>query len=706
MTVGDDRGPAGTASLDGALGVAVGPSHVVYVADAGHARVRVIHPPLPGFALGDVLVPSKDGSVVYQFDETGKHLHTYDAMLGQTLATLSYDSDGLLASITDDAGNVTRFDRSQSGQVVVTAPFGQKTTLTLDATGYVTSLANPNAETVRFTYDEGDGGVENGLITKLTDPKGQVRSFQYGSDSLLTQLTDPAGGQKTLTRSNATGAGWTVTHKTKMGYTTSYAVSTPAAGGWERDVTGLTGAMSSYVEGEDGSRTTTVDDTNGKAVETRVVQLGPDPRYAMLAPVAARTTTTLLPSKLTMTMTDERTASVGASNFDLKSQTDVVTVNAGSAEPQVTTTVYAAGTSTSTRVVTTTTGRTATTTLDQDDRVIGFAVPGIAPQTFTYNTAPCPGGGEGCGGRLTQITATSPSDGTRTWTTHYKYSPDTGYASSSVDPVGNTTSWTRDLVGRVLRTQLPNLGGTTAEQNQVTQTYDKNGNLSTLTVPSASSSPPTHTFPSYTGVDELATYTPPPLSPALATASTAYQYDDDGQPTVTQVPDDSTYDSVKRTYDSSARLSTLADSKSGVTATWAYAPSGGPASITTSDGQTLDYGYGVDGPLVMSRTWSGLLAGSLTYTHDDFFRVSSRTVNGGAALDLLFDPDGYFIGTSGLATMSVTRDYDGKNGLITAATSTHTTALARSRPTLRATGATPSTVSSSRAATRTDASRH
>jgi YD repeat-containing protein len=438
-SVTDDGGPAGAASMADPLGVVIGPGHALYIADSDHDRVRVIRPPLPGFSLADALVPSVDGSVVYQFDETGKHLLTYDAWKGQTLATMKYDANGFLASLTDDAGNVTSFDRSDASKVVITAPFGQKTTIALDASGYATGIVNPNAENVGLTYETA-GGKENGLLATLTDPKGQVHHFDYTDVGLLSEDDNPAGGQRKLVRSNATSLGWTVTHTTKMGYVSSYVVSTPAVGGYQRTVTDWTGATSTYVEAVDGSRTSTWNDVTGAPLETSVVQLGADPRYDMVAPITASATTTLAPSGLAITATHTRTASVGATLFDLKSQTDIVTINPGDAQPETLTSTYTAGATSNKVVVTTTSGRTLTATLDTDDRVTSLAVPGIAPAAFTYNTAACPGGGEGCGGRVTSVTAKSASDGTRTWTTHYKYSPDTGFASSTVNPLGPALS--------------------------------------------------------------------------------------------------------------------------------------------------------------------------------------------------------------------------------------------------------------------------
>ena len=666
-----DNGPAGAAALDQPYDVALapggGPGRALYVGDAGHGRIRLISPPLPGFNLQDAFIPSADGSVVYEFDDTGKHQHTYDALRGQTLQTLSYDSNGFLASVTDNAGNVASVDRSQAGKVVISAPFGQKTTIALDAAGYAQSVANPNGETVGLTY-ETTSGTENGLLATLTDPKGQVHSFQYSPDGLLTQDNDPAGGQLGLVRSNATATGWTVTHTTRMGYVSTYTISTPAAGGWERDITDPTGATSSYVEGTDGSLTTTVNDSTGHPVETSVVQLGPDPRYAMLSPLAASGTATLQPSGLAMTMAHTRTASVGSNFFALQSQVDVVTLNPSSAQPETLTTTYTAGSPNNTLLLTTTTGRSVSATLDMNDRVVGITIPGIAPQTITYNTAACPAGGEGCGGRVTSVTATSPTDGTRTWTSHYQYSPDTGFASSAVDAIGQTVSWTRDPVGRPLQTQLPDLTDTTAAQNQVGSTWDKNGNLSTLAVPSTASTPPTHSFPLYSPIDELETYAPPALSPPLATSNTSYTYNYDGQLTLIQVPNGASTQTVTPGYDSVGRLHTVVDSLSGVTSTIAYAAGGLPQSVTTSDGEVVTYAYGVDGPLLMSKAWSGSVSGLVTFTHDAFFRVASRAVNAGTPVTYNFDADGLYAGASGLVSYSVTRDFNGKNGLLTGST--------------------------------------
>jgi RHS repeat-associated protein len=55
-------------------------------------------------------------------------------------------------------------------------------------------------------------------------------------------------------------------------------------------------------------------------------------------------------------------------------------------------------------------------------------------------------------------------------------------------------------------------------------------------------------------------------------------------------------------------------------------------------------------------------------THDSFFRTATRTVNAGAALTYQHDADGLLSGTSGLAALTVTRDFNGQNGLLTSTT--------------------------------------
>jgi RHS repeat-associated protein len=142
------------------------------------------------------------------------------------------------------------------------------------------------------------------------------------------------------------------------------------------------------------------------------------------------------------------------------------------------------------------------------------------------------------------------------------------------------------------------------------------------------------------------------------TGATTYEYNLDKQPTVIHRPDGST---INFTYDSAGRLATTTyPSVSGnVTVTRTYSPTTGKlASVSTSDGQSLAYGY--DGNLPTSTTWSGNVAGSMSRTYNNDFRVATELVNGANSVAFGYDNDGLLTSIDGL---SITRDP--VNGLIT-----------------------------------------
>ena len=85
---------------------------------------------------------------------------------------------------------------------------------------------------------------------------------------------------------------------------------------------------------------------------------------------------------------------------------------------------------------------------------------------------------------------------------------------------------------------------------------------------------------------------------------------------------------------------------------------GSLTGVTTSDGQSLAYGY--DGSLPTSTTWSGNVAGSVSWTYNNDFRVATELVNGANSVAFGYDNDGLPTSVDGL---SMTRDP--VNGLIT-----------------------------------------
>ena len=84
-------------------------------------------------------------------------------------------------------------------------------------------------------------------------------------------------------------------------------------------------------------------------------------------------------------------------------------------------------------------------------------------------------------------------------------------------------------------------------------------------------------------------------------------------------------------------------------------------SITTPAGDILAETY--DGALFTGSTWTGAVMGSVTETHDAFFRVTDRTVNGVGSAPRTYDDD-HLLRTAGAPTL----DRDPASGLVTGTT--------------------------------------
>ncbi len=134
-------------------------------------------------------IPSDDGSEIYVFDQNGRHLSTMDSLTGATKWTFTYDANSLVVAMTDVAGNVTQIQRNGAGQpTAIVGPYGQTTTLGLDANGFLNQVSNPANETTSMTSTSG------GLLSSITGPLGDTYNVSYNSLGLVTQLSDPLGG--------------------------------------------------------------------------------------------------------------------------------------------------------------------------------------------------------------------------------------------------------------------------------------------------------------------------------------------------------------------------------------------------------------------------------------------------------------------------------------------------------------------------------
>jgi RHS repeat-associated protein len=138
---------------------------------------------------------------------------------------------------------------------------------------------------------------------------------------------------------------------------------------------------------------------------------------------------------------------------------------------------------------------------------------------------------------------------------------------------------------------------------------------------------------------------------------TLYTYNLDRQLTLVTRPDGQT---LSLGYDTGGRLSTLTLPGS-VTTNYAYSATTGTLSSITTPNSTLSYEY--DGSLLLSSTWAGTVAGSVSRTYDTNFRVATQSVNGANTVNFGYDTDSLL---TSAGSLTITRS--AQNGLITGST--------------------------------------
>ncbi len=503
--------------------------------------------------------------------------HAYDPG-----AQVVHFGDGHLSAVADVAGNTTTINRDANGNpTALVSPYGQSTTLSVDVNGYLSAVQDPSGAQTQFAYGP------QGLMATMTDPRGGLHQFSYDPNGRLTEDQDPSGGSKALGRTEIASGGFDVSITSALGVQSTYQTTTSAIGTFARLNTLPNGLQTSLALASTGVTTVTVPDGT-----TTTSTASPDPRFEMLSPLLLITTTT--PSGLSSTRATTRsfTSSAGV----LATWTEQTNLNGNTWTRLFNAT---AGTWTATSPL----GRTTTTTVDAADRPTQIAIPGVAPFSMTYDS----------NGRLSTTT-----QGGNTWTNGYDSS---GYLSSVTDALSHVVTYENDGVGRPTQTILQDGRG-------IGTSYDPDGNPTVITLPSPTQN--AHDF-AYTPVDLVSSYTPPSLG--SGSTATSYLYNADRQPTTVTRPDGV---ALSYGYDPFGRLTGIAYPQGTLSRT--YNPTTGQLSTLASpSGETLTYAY--DGFLRTGITWSGPVAGSVSFGYDSNFRVGSQSINSANALMLGFDAD-------------------------------------------------------------------
>ncbi|MBI4814610.1 MAG: RHS repeat protein, partial [Deltaproteobacteria bacterium] len=399
---------------------------------------------MPGYSTENLLLPSSDGTEVYEFDPQGRHLRTVDSLTLVEKWRFEYDLEGHLSAIEDTFHERTTIEWDGAGHPsAIVGPYGHRTSLTVDADGYIATVTNPEGETHAISYWPG------GLMQTFTDPKGNVHRYEYDPLGRLTRAEDPAGGSWDL--QGYGGSGFReIAMTSALGRTTYFQTLSYPDGTRVQSTTQPSGAAT--VRQVDAAGSATVFLPDGTRVSSRIAE---DPRFGMRSPFVASTELTL-PSGLTQRTTRSRVVLAGQAG--LERFIERLSINGRE---------YATTYEAATRQVTTTSplGRQTTVTLNADGQPIESLVPDVLPMSFAHDTV----------GRLDLAT-----QGART--TDYEYDSG-GRLQTVTDPLGRVVGLSYDAADRVLTQTRPD--------GEVTSfSYDNNGNLSSLSPPGR----PAHLF--------------------------------------------------------------------------------------------------------------------------------------------------------------------------------------------------------------------
>ena len=185
-----------------------------------------------------------------------------------------------------------------------------------------------------------------------------------------------------------------------------------------------------------------------------------------------------------------------------------------------------------------------------------------------------------------------------------------------------------DSANRLTTITLPDL-------ETVSFDHDAMGNIVSVTPPGR----PAQTF-TYTKRNQLESYTLPDVGDGVAVESR--EYDDDRRLRRITRPDGLIIEYDYEPYRN--RLETLTTPRGD--STFTYQDDGKLDTITTFDGQTLDFTY--HGPLLTRAEWTGTVAGSVEHTYDTSLRLESLAVNGADPVTYVYDDDSLLLAAGAL----------------------------------------------------------
>ncbi len=490
-------------------------------------------------------------------------------------STNAYNALGQLVSTTDPTGRITRYAYDLLGrQLSTTLPSGARSSLTYDAADQVTSSTDAKGAVTAFTYNL------NGQLLTVVDPLGRTTSNAYNADGLLSTRTLPDGSTETYAYD-------------AVGQVTAF--------------TNADGKVATYLYSNTG-RVTSKTEPGGLVTS-----------YAYDA--AGRPSVHTLPDGTTLTPAFDDASQLVRLRYSTAGSTDTTYTYDALGQPLTMT--DATGTSSFAydaigRLTSESNGAGASTGYGYDNvgQLTSITYPGARSVNYAYDEA----------GQLASLTDWSNKTTTFGWTTN-------GQLANQVDPNGVSQANSYDAAGR-----LTSLATSTSQGALATfgYTYDAAGQVtSTQTTVGGNS---VDTSYGYDALSQLASVATTPSGGATSTSAAAAS----SAGLLTTTPNGATlsYGAAQQVTslvpavgpvvtfgydDRGSRISSTVaatEAEPSATTSYAYAPSGALASVTTptasiaytSDARGLRQSRTVDGA-TDEFTWSSV--GGLPLLLDD-----------------------------------------------------------------------------------------
>lgn len=542
-------------------------------------------------------VSDDSGDNIFYFDSTGKHLKTKDALTGAILYEFVYDNANRIIQIKDRFSNITSFNY-QANKITLTSPYNENSELILNSNGMLVSLTNPNSEVYEVTYNS------NNQLASFQKPMGQKSIVSYDGNGFVVK-DQGAGGDfiNLIKAASSTVDNQNISLNSSMGKVTNYTtIATDAK--TDRTTTQSYGELETFQSVRNGPLKLT-----NSLGENQITTRAADPRFGWMASYNQSENFRIDNSSIDVKISTSKSVDIQNST-DPINFSSITTTTTLQNDPSK---VYVSTFNSSSKTLTEKSPMNSIKEVKFNDQGVVSSIKhsSLEPVLLEYDNR----------GNIKQVTQGSKI---------IKFQYDSvGNMSTYTDVIGRSTSYEYDNSKRLVKTVLP-------DGNFIRMTYDKNGNLISLTP----AGKPVHQF-SYNLMELVSGYLPPAIN-AQALGQETYEYNLDKQMTKLNKP---TGEYLSFDYHpTNGLLTNISSSKESLSLVY-VANSSLIKNLNHSSGLNLEYSY--VGKILKSVKTSGLVNHQVSFNFNPDASVSEVQVSGSdnvvSSTLLNYDNDGLLI---------------------------------------------------------------